>query len=180
MATRSLRDTEQFKLGRRGERIVAAMFQRAGFWIIPSYDYAGEDGDTPPRLQGAHGHFVIPDFDAAIEGQRRWIEVKTKQGATLHHLTGRYEHGFSLRLLEHYVEVQGITGTEVWVVVYEIETGDVVYQTLDALYAVARFYHGPKMGPSGMVFFPKDAFLLFGNIDDVDAETLALAGEARS
>lgn len=175
MATRSLRDTAEFQVGRRGERIVAAMFQRAGFWIIPSYDYAGEDGDTPPRLQGEHGHLIIPDFDAAIGGERRWIEVKTKKGATVHHVSGRNEHGFALRLFEQYVEVQEITGTEVWVAVYEIDTGDVLYQTLDALHEVARFYHGAKMGPSGMVFFPRSAFITFGNVNEVDAATLALA-----
>lgn len=175
MATRSLRDTDQFKLGRMGERIVAAMYQRAGLWLIPSYDYAGEDGDTPPRLQGEHGQFVIPDFDAASDGHRRWIEVKTKGGATLHRLTGRLEHGISRRLYEHYWEVREITGTEVWISVYEMDTGEVLHQTLPLLTEAARFYDGSKMGPSGMVFFPRDAFVLFGNVADVDAETVALA-----
>jgi hypothetical protein len=52
MAMRStdFRASPEFKKGRTGERMIASLLQRDGWFILPSYDYSGEDGDKPPRL----------------------------------------------------------------------------------------------------------------------------------
>jgi len=165
---KSLRDTEEFKRGRNGERIVARLLQLAGYAIVPSYDYAGEDGEKAPRLQGIRESWVIPDLDIGQDGTRFWVEVKTKQAATLRHITGIYEHGMSLRQYQHYLEVQRITGTSVWLFVYEEDTDDVLFERLDRIALFERLYHGNKMGRSGMVFFPRDRFRLFANLQHVN------------
>src|SRR5690606_40649353 len=77
----AFREKEEFRRGRNGERLVAELLQSRGWYVIPSYDYSGEDGDKPPRLQGAVDAFPLPDLDVARDGQRRWAEVKTKKRA---------------------------------------------------------------------------------------------------
>src|SRR5690606_7501752 len=116
------------------------------------------------RLQGLREAFPVPDLDIARGGIRRWAEVKTKAAATYTRLTGRLEHGIPKRHYRAYKRVQEITGCEVWLFIYEEDTGDVLCAKLDELEAVKREYDGPKMSRGGMVFFPRDAFLVFANV----------------
>ena len=161
----AFRETEEFRRGRNGERLVAELLQSRGWYVIPSYDYSGEDGDKPPRLQGAVTAFPLPDLDVARDGQRRWAEVKTKKRADYTRITGRLEHGIPKRHYRAYKRVQEITGCEVWLFIYEEETGEVLFAKLDDLEAVKREYDGPKMSRGGMVFYPRDAFNVFARID---------------
>ncbi len=157
-------ETDKYKLGRTGELLIAKLLQKRGWYIIPSYDYTGEDNDKAPKLQGNMNAFVIPDLDISKAGSRRWAEVKTKTEATFTRITGRLEHGIPSRHYRSYKEVQDITGCEVWLFVYETNTGDVLYGKLDELEKKKRDYEGRKMSYGGMVFFPRDSFGLFANI----------------
>lgn len=152
------RETVEFQRGHNGERMVAELLQQHGWYVIPSYDYAGEDHDKAPRLQGALGGFIIPDLDIAKDGARRWAEVKTKAEATFTRITQRLEHGISKRHYEHYQKVQQITGDEVWLFVVEENTGTVLFAKLDDLEPFKRVYNGDKMSRGGMVFYPRDCF----------------------
>src|SRR5690606_14799396 len=160
----AFRETEEFRRGRNGERLVAELLQSRGWYVIPSYDYSGEDGDKPPRLQGLSEAFPVPDLDIARDGQRRWAEVKTKAAATYTRLTGRLEHGIPKRHYWAYRRVQEITGCEVWLFIYEEQTGDVLCARLDDLDSVKREYNGPKMSRGGMVFSPRSTFKVFANV----------------
>ncbi|HEY5420163.1 MAG TPA: hypothetical protein VIL10_05465 [Marmoricola sp.] len=166
MAARSLRDTEQFKMGRRGEQVVAAMFRELGWGIIPSYDYAGPDGDRAPSLQGKGWRVPLPDLDTARSGQRRWVEIKTKNAATFTYKTRQLEHGIDLDKYEQYLVVEHETGVEVWLAFYELDTQTVLYQSLDRLADVVRRYEGDKMGRHGMAFFPRTELLLLGTVKE--------------
>jgi len=152
------RETEEWAKGRKGERLVAGLLQRAGWYVVPSYDYAGEEKDKAPRLQGARAEYVIPDLDIARNGKRLWAEVKTKSAPTLTRSTGKLEHGMSLRHYNHYQKVQQITGCEVWIFIHELTSGAVLYARLDDLRPHMRTYGGKAMGNAGMVFWPRDAF----------------------
>ncbi len=160
----SLRNTEQFRIGRRGEQIVAAMLRELGFWVIPSYDYAGPDGDRAPSLQGRGGRVAVPDLDTARRGHRRWVEIKTKNAATYTYATRQLEQGIDWDAYERYLDVQEITGVEVWLAFYELDTQTVLYQSLDHLARVVRRYDGDKMGRGGMAFFPRTELLLLGSV----------------
>ena len=160
----AFRETAEFQRGRTGERLVAELLQSRGWFVIPSYDYSGEDGDKPPRLQGLREAFPVPDLDIARDGQRRWAEVKTKAAATYTRLTGRLEHGIPKRHYWAYKRVQEITGCEVWLFIYEEQTGDVLCARLDDLESVKREYNGQKMSRGGMVFFPRSTFKVFANV----------------
>lgn len=127
------RELETFKVGRGGEQVVAKWLMERGWYVIPSYDYAGEDGDKAPRLQGYRVGHPVPDLDCAKDGNRRWVEVKTKTTTIFWRKTQKHQHGIDMPLLQHYRTVQAITGTPVWVAIYEEFSGCLLANTIDAL-----------------------------------------------
>jgi hypothetical protein len=133
MSAPSFRERPEFVRGRTGEQVVARFLQERGFYVIPSYDYSGDDGDKPPRLQGSADAFPVPDLDVARNGDRRWVEVKTKTAAIEYRKAGELRHGINLRHLESYRKVERETGTECWLAIYEESTGDLLAQTLTGL-----------------------------------------------
>jgi hypothetical protein len=165
MGNPALRDSEEFKRGRNGEHIVASVLMRRGYFVVPSYDYSGEDNNKAPRMEGTGVFLVIPDLDVCKHGERKWIEVKTKKKATLHRGTGVVEHGFSLRHYRHYQRVEAETGTPVGICIVEEDTGLILGARIRDLAAVERIYCGKNMGRDGMVFFPRSAFRPFARIE---------------
>lgn len=150
-------DTPEFERGRAGEQAVAKWLQERGWFVVPSYDYSGADGDKPPRLQGLESRYAIPDLDIARAGLRIWAEVKVKGTPSWHRVTQVWEHGISRRLHQNYCEVQRITGTPVWIFVLEERDDVLIAQSLDLLGA-PRVYDGSKMGRDGMSFWPRQRF----------------------
>lgn len=128
----AFRERPEFKFGTSGERLVANWLKNNGVYVIPSYDYTGDDRDKAPRLQGLVRSYVIPDLDTAKSGVRRWVEVKTKSAATQsYRYYGTFDHGIEERLLLNYQTVQEITGTEAWVCIYEHEAAKVLLAPVD-------------------------------------------------
>jgi len=154
----TIRHTEEFRRGRAGEHLVAGFLKARGWYVIPSYDYSGEDGDKPPRLEGRAEALPVPDLDVSRDGVRVWIEVKTKAAPTYTRKTGQLEHGIPLRHYHAYRRVQRITGCRVWLFIVEEGSGEVLYSALDDLEHVRRIYKGDKMSRGGMVFWPRSAF----------------------
>lgn len=155
-----IRQTAKFRQGRTGERAVADWLQQRGWYVVPSYDYSGEDGTKAPRLQGARDGFVVPDLDVSKNGKRLWAEVKTKTAATYTLVMRRHEHGIPLRHYRAYQRVQRITGCDVWLFIVEQQAQTLLAGSIDRLDAHKRIYQGRRMDHGGMVFFPRDAFLL--------------------
>jgi hypothetical protein len=149
-----LRNTEQFRRGRNGEQMVADRLMGAGWHIIPSYDYSGND-DHPPRMEGRTGRYVIPDLDAC--GRRIWIEVKTKAAPILHRASQTVKHGIALRHYEQYRQIEIETGCPVYLVIYEEQSNQLLYQKL-SLPGEPQRYTGDKMSWGGMAFWPRDNF----------------------
>jgi len=133
MAKAPFHEQPEFLRGRAAEQRVSAWLQEQGWYVIPSYDYAGEDGDKAPKLQGYRVGHPVPDLDTAKEGKRRWVEVKSKTSANHRYTTDTYEHGIDLPLFQHYQTVQAITGTPVWLAIYEEDTGFLIGNAIDAL-----------------------------------------------
>ena len=163
MATKqiSFKETDEYKLGHTGELIIANLLQKEGWYIIPSYDYSGEEGNKAPKMQGLTESFVLPDLDRCKDGTREWAEVKTKTEATYTRTTRRLEHGLALRHFNDYKKIQEITGCKVWLFVYENVAGYVLYQLIDKLELNKRIYSGDKMDRGGTIFFPRDSFKSF-------------------
>ena len=159
MTPPSFRDSDEFKRGQRGERLVAEIYKREGWHIIASYDFAGSDGEKAPRMIGERYSYVLPDLDASKGGVRLWVEVKTKKEPTFTYMTQRYEHGIPWRHFEDYKHVAAESGCEVWLAIYEEVSGDVLVQALKKLETLVRWNDSPRMGK--MAFFPRDAFDLW-------------------
>lgn len=164
MAARSLRDEEAWQIGRQAEMIVAEVFRRLGYYVNPTYDYAGVNGDHAPRLLGTDGQIIIPDLDVSNGRDRWWVEVKSKKGPDLHRVSGVWEHGIGLRLWQQYHDAERVSATPVCLAVYERTTGDVLYQWISVLLLSERIYPGEKMDRGGMVYFPRSAFRKLGNV----------------
>lgn len=158
------RETEEFRRGRRAERIVEFLLQSAGHFTIPSYDYAGDDRDKPPRLMGIRKRYAVPDLDVCRTGHRWWAEVKYKDRADFTRVTQRHEHGINKRLHDDYVEVERNSGCPVVLVVFQDDTGEILAISLSKLAKVCRIYDGSKMGRGGMVFWPKDGMKQIGRL----------------
>ena len=62
--------------------------------------------------------------------------------------------------------MQQITGTPVFIIILEVLTGYILYQSLDALDEVKRVYDGHKMDRGGTVFFPRASFEFLCNIQE--------------
>lgn len=133
--------------------IVAQELQRQGYFVLPSYDYSGDDGNKSPRLQGDVAQYVVPDLDVSRNGKRMWVEVKTKSRPSIGRRSGKPEHGIDGRHLSHYLKVQEITGCPVYVVVYETATGQVLRQSADEIAARGR---RSRLGEYAMVYFIRD------------------------
>lgn len=120
-----LRERDEFKRGRAGELVVDAWLKRRGCYVIPSYDYAGENGDKAPRLQGLWTGHPVPDLDVSKEGYRFWAEVKTKAAPNIWRgpkpwgESNTPEHGIDLSLAQHYRMVEIISGSPAWLFIYE-------------------------------------------------------------
>ena len=150
-------------MGHAVEQQIAELLKERGWYVIPSYDYSGDD-DKAPRMQGSLACYVLPDLDVAKDGTRYWAEVKAKASATWTRKTQRYEHGIPRRHYLHYREVEEITGCRVFLFVYEEDTGAILVGALDELAEEKREYTGGKMSYGGMVFFPRDAFAQWGQM----------------
>lgn len=151
-------DSPEFARGRAGEKIVASILMRRGWFIVPSYDYSGKDDDQAPKMERGGERLIIPDLDICREGERRWAEVKTKGQPTLHRMSGVLEHGISIRHRDHYLRVQRESGCKVWLFIYEEQTGEVIYALLDELEPGREWRGNSRPGYRDMVFYPRSAF----------------------
>jgi hypothetical protein len=129
----------EFLRGRAAEQRVARWLQKRGWYIIPSYDYSGAEGEKAPRLQGFPAGYAVPDLDASRGGWRGWVEVKSKAQANIWRSAQPWgqpntpEHGIDHHNYLDYLHVKRITGDEVWIAIYEEDTGNLLMAEVGAL-----------------------------------------------
>lgn len=109
---------ESLEIGRQGERIVERWLQKQGCGTIPTYDYT--DGNRKaPALAFIDRSIVIPDIDVVAHGERFWAEVKNYGYSPWNQKYKTNVHGFTSRLWECYLEVERLSGNDVWLFVVE-------------------------------------------------------------
>jgi len=133
------------------ERGLADWLGRKGWHVLPVYDFCGLAEDKAPKLQTDGSGLVLPDLLVCRDGRACWLELKQKQRATLHRMSGVLETGISLRLWGQYRAVKAVSGLQVWLVFAHVEEDEVLAQEIDML--EPRIYDGPRMGRGGMAFF---------------------------
>lgn len=156
-----------FSTGRAIEEAIKAHLKKKGWLIIPTADIVRADG-RGPRAEGERETLVLPDFDVISPGEGRfWAEIKAKSGADFTMLTRRLEHGIGLFYFRQYQAIATRTQAPVSLFIYELNTGLLLRQDCAHLASQARVYTGEKMDAGGMVFFPRDAFVIDDEIPDV-------------
>ncbi len=157
----ALHDTEEWAKGERGQDRVSELLKKNGWYVIDNAAFCGRNGDKAPRLRGRIRSYVTPDLLICKADHSVWLECKTKQTYTVHELTGRKEHGFALRYYRDYLAVQQISGIDVWVCVYEEDSGKLLFGLLEELAHRKRIYPGDKMDAGGTIFFLRTDFQPF-------------------
>jgi hypothetical protein len=160
-----LRSTPEWAKGQRGETLIRSLLIREGYYVIPSTMYSG---DGAPAMHGNDGRVILPDFDVAKSGVRRWAEVKFKRDATFFKARRVWEHGISRRLFTEYLRVVRETGTPGWLFIYEGLTGAVLHQDMEILTRYSRLYSGEAMDRGGMLFWHRATFSLWGYFNGED------------
>jgi hypothetical protein len=113
-------------VGQLGEKAASAELRRHGASVIASYQFSGRDDDHAPVLEFERAGVVLPDLDVSQRGRRRWIEVKTYERAAWNTTAGCYVHGIPVRLFDAYAKVEQETGSEVYLAIVEITSGEMI------------------------------------------------------
>lgn len=120
------RDSWQFIVGQLGEKAAAAQFKREGRSVIASCEFSGANDNHAPVLEFERHNLTLPDLDVSGRGRRCWFEVKTYDSARENRSHGIFVHGIPVRLYDHYVNVERETGSEVYLVIVEVLTGEML------------------------------------------------------
>jgi hypothetical protein len=144
----NFKDNPMYKFGHEAELQIEDLLKSHGAYIIPSYDYSGDD-EKAPRLCGVYNTYVVPDLDVSF-GKRIWVEVKRKTERNKHYKTGHMVHGIPIRHFNDYRSVEKITGCKVWIVF--VDRIDILCGELFSL-KINHTYLGEKMSKGGMIFF---------------------------
>lgn len=119
-------ETREWIMGDSAQKAWARRVAASGKVVLPTYGMDNVDPATKaPVLFTRNGLRVAPDMLvmwATDDGaESRWHEVKAKAQPTWRKFRPgpRWEHGIDFALLEEYTQVQGETGSGVWLVVFE-------------------------------------------------------------
>jgi hypothetical protein len=155
------------RIAQRSERLIARWLMSLGWYVLPSYNYSGEDDNKAPKLLRAGSKsFIVPDLLIAKDGVFRWVEVKTKTERNRYAIGRCWNTGFDSNHWCHYKEVARITGTEVWVAFVHAQDDEILYDSMANLGKFVRHYTEDKMGPGGMVFFNCDRIPTVGKLSE--------------
>ncbi len=168
----TFREKPETIFGRTAERMVSQELQRRGWYVNATYDFTGSEGDKAPKMVGLRDGYVLPDLDVAKDSHRKWVEVKAKTQATFTKITNRLEHGINKAHWDSYQAIERITGNEVWLAIYEEDTGEVLVQRMDTLRDRDGGPRESVMRKTGypdkaMVYFPRAAFTVLFKVSDI-------------
>jgi hypothetical protein len=155
----TIRDPK-YEIGHESVVLVTKMLRARGWYIIPTEDFCGRDGEHAPMASAAMERIILPDLDIAMRGLRMWAEVKEKARPTFTILTGTSDHGMGLRKFRAYCHLQREYGSHIWIFLVELSSQMVLIESLDHLTttSAARQYTGDKMDIGGMIFWPRSVF----------------------
>jgi len=147
------------------EELLEELLQSRGWQILPSRKYNTDNGESvAPMLDGERGKTILPDIYAMKDGRKTWVEAKYKDnGAVYITKDGEYQHGVDMPNWEHYCRIRDETKDEVWLFIYEADTGTIKRQKVSDLSVVGSYTHDDYDSPSAkydgpMVFFSRGQF----------------------
>lgn len=140
-----------FKRGLKGERLVREWLKLRGFYVLPASLI--EDGGAP-ALEGHLKRIVASNSLVARGGETFWAEIKTYQRATFNQKRQRLEHGVPIRLWEHYIQGQQVTGISGYLFILQLNERLILEGKLDDIQIGSVKTTGSHHPPSGpQIFF---------------------------
>lgn len=138
-----MRNSQQFRLGRKGEIVVREWLIQHGYTVIELSLI--EDGGAP-MVKGPDGNMISPD-DMIFHKDygSGFVEVKTKSRATKNNQRKRLEHGIPLYLWKAYRSIQEKTSTPVSLAIVELASKELFLAPTDDIAETAAYYYGDKM-----------------------------------
>ncbi len=129
-------------------------------YALATYDFSGQDNDKAPKLLAPLGlqgfeDLVLPDLQCWGDKGSFWVEVKLKSRANWYKKGQYLVTGISRRLWRHYLQVESVTGSPVYLLFLHEREQEARGASLDWLKGhVSHEYTGPRMCRGGMVFWP--------------------------
>lgn len=151
-------ESEAYRKGDVSQRLCGEWLTRNGWLVIYLCDSAGSGA---PMAHGQGRRVVLPDFDIARRGARRFVEVKYKRTAQWYRKRKRLQHGLERRLFNAYLQIEEDYKTEVWLAIHEGITDKLIARRVCDLLPHAQTWDGrhPEKADYGdMIFFPRREF----------------------
>jgi hypothetical protein len=121
-------DTPEGKLGKDGELAVLSWRRKSNTYVMPASEYSGKDDTRAPMICTLKERVILPDFLCAKNGRTWWDEAKAKSKAlSWRNHGGKKYHGIEKRQYHHYRAIRRITGLPVGLIIYEKDTGTLLY-----------------------------------------------------
>lgn len=136
-----------------------------GHMVMRCYDL-GEN--KAPMLEGQFTGLRLPDLQiiTTIGKPPFWAECKEKSDCTYTYRTDQYEEGIDHANYRDYCEVQRLSGMPVYLAIAEWKRKRILAQSLAKLGAPRVVSAAvAKYGSGGMVYWPCDAFEVWGTYD---------------
>lgn len=102
---------EQLQFGEEGEELIAAIFIKKGFAVLPLYQFTAE---FAPKIITLQTNFISPDLTIFKNGKVVFIEVKSKTRWVK--FNGVVETGCNFRHYEHYKNLSEYTNIDLYLV----------------------------------------------------------------
>ncbi|MCF6376419.1 ATP-dependent helicase [Nocardioides KLBMP 9356] len=110
-------------LWRRCELAWGSWLEADGYAVTPLGEATGNTERSQAPLTRVAGEWLrSPDFSAIKAGATAFWEVKSRSRASVDSLTGESQHWIDRAVFSDYVRIYDVTGTPVWVVLYEAPT----------------------------------------------------------
>lgn len=146
---------KQLAIGQEYEAAVANWLRRErDFLVFPVCDGPKAGEFRGPAMTRGSEILTLPDLLAAKNGVTTWFEVKEKERAVLHRISGNVVTGLPLRVWIDYCAIKKETGSRVFVIFVHQQENEVRTAEIDNLKHITnQEYDGGKMSSGGMIFF---------------------------
>lgn len=155
-----------FQRGLKGEALVREWLKLRGFYVLPA---SLIDNGGAPALEGHLRRIIASNHLVAKGGEAFWAEVKTYQRATFNQHRQRWEHGIPIRLWDHYMGGQQVTGIPGCLFILQLNECIILEGKLNDIEIGSVKTEGKHHPPSGpQIFFDVRRFNR-SNLDTLDS-----------
>ena len=177
---------KKLKTGLLGESIIAKIFNRGGYNVLPAYEIAIHQGKGPRLFTPSNKKMVVPDMLVFKGKDTIWVEAKTKKAFTWHRKSKSFQTGIDLSHWESYKTVSETTPFPVWLFflhrpgknAMDTPTGKTspsgLYgQEINKLKGAVDHVH-ENWGRYGMIYWQERVFIKFCEYNEIKSYSISL------